>query len=349
MRQPGLQPFYDRITLRLPGPSPIIWKVFFCAFLGLSFLVAHFRTVGAAMFGDWSWLLSVLITSSLLLLYYATHTLRGMLPQMDRRLNKKGEEYYRARQAYFVSLKKTLRDRNFVLAGLLFGAINCLMGYSFGVPYPEARGRATIFAGFFVVGFICGMAALGIYGVLDMIKAFMGGMGEENGGLDYSAPDGSGGTLFLGEALVKFGSVTLTMGVLIALYIVNFQWVGDGYLIKALRWFWIAFPFAASLIVVLAPSAEINRVLSEYKVEKEELLDDKLAELRTLSDDPNLNMSEREAARKDYEYYNKLRAEVYKMRTWPYNISSSLQYVGIFIGNAAAIAWQAIEKMIVPK
>lgn len=346
MRQPGFQPFYDRITLRLPGPSPIIWKVFFSALLGLSFLVAHFRTVGAPMFGDWSWLLSVLITSSLLLLYYATHTLRALLPQMDRRLNKKGEEYYREQQFYFVTLKRTLGDGRFVVAGLLFGTLNCLLGYKFGVPYLEARGRATIFAGFFVVGFICGMAALGIYGVLDTVKAFMR---AENIGLDYSAPDGSGGTLFLGEALVKFGSVTLTMGVLIALFIVNFGWIGDSYFVKALRWFWIAFPFAASLLVVLAPSAEINRILSEYKVDKEEQLDDKLAELRTLCDDPNTAATEREAARQDYEYYNKLRAKVYKMRTWPYNVSSSLQYGGIFIGNATAIAWQAIEKMVVPE
>ena len=345
MSQPGFQPFYEVITERLPGPSSVIWKVFLPLILGLIFLVAHFRSIGKVMFSDWSWLLSVLISSSLLLLYYATSTLRGILPQIDRRLQKKGEAYHRENQPYFMSIKRTLGNSKFLLAGLFFGSLNCWMGYSFGVPYGGLAGRVTIFSGFFVVGFICGMAALGIYGVLDTIKALMR---TENIEIDYSAPDGSGGTLFLGEALVKFGSVTLVMGVLIAIFIVNFKWAAspDNDLIKALKWFWIAFPFALSLLVLLAPSAEINRKLSDYKVVEEDRIDDNLAELRILSVDPALTAAEREAARKDYEYYNKLRAEVYKMRTWPYNVNSSLQYAGMFIGNVAAVVWKGILKLI---
>jgi hypothetical protein len=172
-------------------------------------------------------------------------------------------------------------------------------------------------------------------------------MRTENLEIDYTAPDGCGGTLFLGEALVKFGSVTLIMGVLIALFIVNFKWVNSGHtLVRALMWFWIVFPFAASLVVMLAPSAAINQVLSEYKVEQEDRLDDDLEELRSRSRDPSLTSADREAARKDYDYYNKLRADVYKMRTWPYAVASSLEYVGMFVGNVGVIAWNAVATML---
>jgi hypothetical protein len=296
------------------------------------------------MFNDWSWLLSVLISVSLLFQYYATFTFRGVLPQMDRRLRKKGEPDQRANQTYFMTLKRSLGDSRFVLGGFLFGSLNFLVGYCFGVRYEGLAGRVTIFSGFFVVGFIYGMGALGLYGILDTIKAFMR---TENLEIDYSAPDGCGGTLFLGEALVKIGSVTLTLGVLSSIFIVYFDWLNSKeHLVKALMWFWIASPFAVSLSLMLAASAQINLMLSNYKVRQEAKLDDNLADLRARSCDQSLPTDDRENARKEYDYYNKLRAEVYKMRTWPFAVGSSLEYVGIFIGHAAAIAWSAIATML---
>ena len=208
-------------------------------------------------------------------------------------------------------------------------------------------GRIALFTGFFVVGFICGMAALGIFGVLHVIKTFMRASDLEK---DYSAPDRCGGMLFLGEALVKFSSVTLVMGVLIAIFIVNFPWTGrDKIIVKAVMWFWIAFPFFLSLLVLLAPATEINRVLSDYKVKEEDKMDSRLAILRIKIDDPNLPAADQEAARKDYEYYAKVRSEIYDMRTWPFGISSSVQYATLFVTNAGAMVWKGVGKLIETK
>jgi len=338
----SFHPFYEQIPDALPGPSSLLWKVCISIFLAAVFLAAQFRFIGDQIFHDWTWLLDVLIASAPLMLYYASHTLRDLFPHMDSRLPKSREQP--AEQNYLTRVRMILRDRNFVIAGLFFGALNCVMGFVFGVPGNSVMGRIALFTGFFVVGFICGMAALGIFGVLHVIKAFMKASDLEK---DYSAPDRCGGMLFLGEALVKFSSATLVMGVLIAIFIVNFPWTGRAnVIVKAFMWFWIAFPFFLSLLVLLAPAAEINRVLSDYKVDEEDKMDSRLAILRIKIDDPNMPATDREAARKDYEYYAKVRSEIYEMRTWPFGISSSVQYATLFVTNAGAMVWKGVGKLI---
>jgi hypothetical protein len=312
--------------------------------LGAAFLFALLITVGKGIFGNWLWLLSVMITTSMLSLYYATDTLRRLFPHMDSRLHQRGKPFSRAKQTYYRTVRKRLSDRNFVGAGIFFGIVNLAMGYYFGVPAAyNWSGRIATFSAFFVVGFICGMAALGIYGVLETVKDFVRAPHLE---LDYSAPDSCGGMRFLGEALVKFGSVTLVMGVLIAIFIIKFPWAREDFVVNAFRWFWIAWPFALSLIVLLAPSAEISGVLSDYKVARQDELDDRLADLRTRANDSNLVSSDREGARKDYEYYSKQREDVYDMSTWPYGLSSSVKYASIFFANAGALGMTGAKTMI---
>jgi len=339
------QPFYEAVTVGLPGPALLIWKVGLAVALGIAFLLALFITIGKGIFADWAWLLSLMITTSLLSLYYATDALRRLFPHMDSRLHEHGEPFSRARQTYYRTLRKRLSDRAFVGAGVFFGIVNCVMGYLFGVPTAFSWvGRIAIFSAFFVVGFICGMAALAIYAILETVRDFVRAPHLE---LDYSAPDGCGGMRFLGEALVKFGSVTLIMGVLIAIYIVNFPWAREGnFLVRGFRWFWIAWPFALSLIVLLAPSAEISGVLSDYKVARQDELDERLAELRKSASNPSLASSDRAAARKDYEYYSKQRQDVYHMSTWPYGFGSSVKYASVLIANAGALAISSAKTII---
>src|SRR5881397_3333366 len=148
-------PFYERIADGLPGPSSLLWKVCISIFLGAVFLAAQFRFIGDQIFHDWTWLLDVLIASALLMLYYASHTLRDLFPHMDSRLPKGTTR--RRNQKYSTKVRTILRDRNFVLAGLFFGALNCVMGFIIGVPGNSVMGRIALFIGFFVVGFICGM------------------------------------------------------------------------------------------------------------------------------------------------------------------------------------------------
>ncbi|HEV2884473.1 MAG TPA: hypothetical protein VGW36_06415, partial [Pyrinomonadaceae bacterium] len=114
--------------------------------------------------------------------------------------------------------------------------------------------------------------------------------------------------------------------------------------INAAKWFWIAFPFVLSLLVLLAPAAEINRVLTEYKVAEEDKIDARIARLRLDLDSEDATKSD--LARKNLEYYSKVRSEIYQMRTWPFGLSSSVEYAAMFATNAGAIVWKGIGKLV---
>ena len=62
------------------------------------------------------------------------------------------------------------------------------------------------------------MGVLGIYGVFVAISEFSHILKPS---LDFTSPDNCGGTLFIGAALVVFGSVTMIAGVMISIYILK--------------------------------------------------------------------------------------------------------------------------------
>src|SRR5437773_5351057 len=80
---PTRQPFfYERVTEGLSVPAT--GKVAISLFLGLLFFLLHYGSVGATIFRDFSWFLSILIATAMLTLYYATHTLMTLMPEIHR-------------------------------------------------------------------------------------------------------------------------------------------------------------------------------------------------------------------------------------------------------------------------
>ena len=138
----------------------------------------------------------------MLCLYIATSTLHALLSRMAI--------YSAHNRAYHDRLKDTLSDRNFVFVGAFFGTLNCVLGYSFGLPYSNGPAIISILFGYFLVGFVSGMGVLGIFGVFVAMSVFAR---ELKPSLDFTSPDNCGGTQFIGEALVVFSSVTLIAGV----------------------------------------------------------------------------------------------------------------------------------------
>ena len=327
-------PFYDRVIIRFP--VHVIGKLLVSALLGLIFLAAHYISIGNKVLSDWSWFLSVLISTAMLCLYYATHTLRTIFPEMDLRLRPDGDD------VYMTPLKRILSDRNFILAGLFFGLLNCGFGYSFGLPYVKGLAVFTILGGYYLAGFVCGMAAFGIYGVLVTINAFSR---KAKRSLDFTSPDRCGGTLFLGEALVVFSSVTLIVGVMISVYILKADWTRDNtWWVTSLKWFWVAFPYVMSLIALIAPAVAIKKELREYKMEQESVLQGQLTELRKRLENNRRDATERKALREDYEFRTSMRKDLHRMRTWPYGLGSNLKYLTVFVANFyasvdSALAW----------
>jgi len=319
-------PFYERLSIQLPGY--IFSKVVISVLLGLAFLAAHYTSIEDNIFEDWSWFLGVLISTAMACLYFATHTLHTLLSAMDIHLRPNGN------QVPMRALNRLLSDRNFVLSGLFFGLLNCVFGYCFGLPSSSGRAVATILSGYFLVGFIGGMGVLGIYGVFVAINSFAQ---KAKHYFDFTSPDGCGGTLFIGEALVVFSSVTLIVGVMISIYIFKTNWTGSNtWSVILLKYFWIVFPYAMSLFVLIAPAVALHSELRMYKTGQEALLKRRLAEIGRSLEKRQSRASSRKDLRDDYEFRQNARRDLSKMRTWPFSIGASSRYLIVLVGNIVA-------------
>lgn len=143
-------PFYERLNVKLAGT--VVSKIGISALLGLAFLALHYAAIGKQVFSDWSWFLAVLIGVVMLCLYFATATLRTLVAALVLQRPPPGK------LASLTAMTRILSDRNFVFAGSLGGLVNCIAGYSFGLAYAGAPAAITILIGYFLAGFICGMA-----------------------------------------------------------------------------------------------------------------------------------------------------------------------------------------------
>jgi hypothetical protein len=324
----AFHPFYMRLSDLAPRSAALLCAQGFV--LGAAFFGIHYAIVRDSAFYDFSWLLASMISCVFLLLSYATITLRGLFPEMDKRIRTGSP------QVYLDPLNRWLSDRNFILAGIAFGALNDWMGYRFGIC-DDGRNQWTTFGGFFVVGFIAGMAAYSIVGVSDTLRRFIT---QGKPPLDYRSPDGCGGLAFLGTALMKFGIVTFVMGVLISVYIVFGPWTnGDHRLVQFLMWFWIGFPYAMSLVAFLAPGLAAHGALHTYKAAREEQIQQTIDELEKRIVEQGSSVGKE--LQEKYEYAVKLRAEIYAMRTWPYEISSIRAYIMTILSGSAQVFTEA--------
>ena len=294
--------------------------------LGGAFLALRYLAVGLDLFADWSWMVGVLLVSAPLCLYVATNALRRLLPHLDRRLPPGADARYRAVLFGF------LTDGRMAAAGGVFGILNCAMGFAFGPPnVASVAGAATYYGGLFVLGIVCGMAAYGIYSIIQAIEAYFG---TPKLNIDFTAPDRCGGLRVLGQAIVTFAAVTLVMGVLIALYITVAEWRhGNLLIVRVLMAVWLALPFVLSLIVLLWPALAAHAVLTEYKENKDYEMQGRLCEIREKLTNGKPSPEEREALHASYDYQTKLRSELYRMRTWPFSLAQGAEYVTFFVAN----------------
>ena len=183
MNSSNFQPFYDAIADR--SIFPFLAKIVISITLGGLFIVPHYY-VSPEWFDKTSILLAMIIGVAMLSLYYATYTFRGILPRMTR-LNR-GD-----RHLFMDPVQKLLSTKNLLLSGLLFAFLNCYVAYSFGIPKinlinePQFLPYAiTLYWGYFLAGFVCGMAVLGIFTVSYALSI----IGSKiNDALDFPSPD----------------------------------------------------------------------------------------------------------------------------------------------------------------
>ena len=335
----SFHPFFERFPDHFS--IPLIIKLLLSMLLGFVFFGPHYRIVGEGVLVDWSWLLCLLIVMAMISLYYATHTFRTMFSQMYVRLNKRDPA--NVDQAYMNAVKHYLSDKRFFWIGVLFAVLNCGVGWFLGISSEQPAAVVTTYVGFFIAGFVCGMALCGIVGVVIALTAFL----KSGPKVEYTNPDECGGLLFLGEALIKFSGVTLLVGVLISLYIFQVKWVWEGdtaVLAPALMWIWIALPFVMSLTILLAPASRANKELMTHKIRMEAELVLAFDKAREALDEA-ATAEQREDVRDEIKFYVELRAQLHRMRVWPFNAQATIKFLILFVSNAF-IAIQSIGGLI---
>jgi len=340
----SLYPFYDKLAERLYipyiGKSAFIWKLALSTLLGLCFFglryisVMHSGNVAQYLFGDWSWFLALLITTVMLSLYYATHVFRNMISEVLRRIPEDVAE-----EDIVAPILNVMTNRGFIIWGVIFGIVNCCLGLAFGLPgykgvacgcgLPDNIWFAdsALLFGFFLAGFVNGLAVFGILIVLKSMKNFSN---KIESSIDFTFPDQCGGTAFLGTALTVFSSVTLIAGVMISVYILNIPWKNqDKDWVIVMESLWIALPYVMALVVLMIPALGINKILRSYKIRSEGELQKKLVILQNEIENPEIDSTTRKEKQDIYNYYSERRKKLFNMRTWPFSASANAKFLSV--------------------
>ena len=194
--------------------------------------------------------------------------------------------------------------------------INTGIGIFLGVDAVYGSWSYFIFLwGFFLAGFICGMAVLGIITVLKLMHHYAK---NKHLNLDYRAPDTCGGLQFIGNSILKFSIVIILTGVLIASYILFAPWSHEGFLQGLVKNFWILFPFIMAVSITFSPIHDFSKVLIAFKSKKDIELATQIKNLEEEKNDHNTK-----EIQEKIESINEQRKLVFKMNTLPLNNTSN--------------------------
>ena len=343
--RPGTwRPFFDHFGDRTSGII-ITLRLAIAIALGLPFLVLHYslRALGESDKNDWSWFLALLVTTAMICVYYATHTLKILIAQINARLAKPV-------QPAAASPITILSNRNFVISGLIFGALNCGVGNVLGPPYSKQATLLIILFGYFVAGFVCGLAVWGICCIPKLVKPFARSTDLP---FDFTSPDHCGGTAFVGDALIVFGSVTLIVGVTISIYILKTSWTYQNpQWVILLRDGWVVFPYVCSLFVLLAPAVPVHEALQIYKTKQDVQLENELTAIRKKLEDQTTASVDRRELRDEHDFLQNRRKDLHAMRTWPFSLGADAKYLSVFtvtgVGHVATAA-EWVNKWVNPR
>jgi hypothetical protein len=188
----------------------------------------------------------------------------------------------------------------------------------------------TILIGYFIAGFVGGMAVWGIYGVIKVVNAFSD---EAAASFDFTSPDRCGGAGFVGDSLIVFSSVFLIVGVMISIYMLK-TWADADMVLFLVKAFWIVFPYACSLLALFGPAIPIARELRQYKIEQEIILQSQLNKVRT-GLEASADATTRKDLRDHHDFLQNRRKDLHAMRTWPFGLGANLKYLTVFATNVS--------------
>lgn len=318
MTYDDFKPLYERWMGG--GPGGFVNKFLYSILLGIFVLGLHFLIIEDQLFENYGWILSLIIIVASLSLFFATHTFKRLFPRLNNYLTDEQKE------AFISDVEKYLSDKIFLFYGFLFGVLNSLMGIAFGLPdlYETILNQSVLILGYFLAGFVCGLALSGIVGVTRTLSNLFV---TEHSFLDYTSHDKCGGTQFVGWALLTFSLVTLVVGLLITSYISYTSWTQkDFVLVNVLYFGWIALPYVASVFVLIIPAISINKLLTKYKISQDKKLSNQIAEIFQELESEGISGERKQELYADYEFQTQMRATLHQMRTWPFGVGTNSTY-----------------------
>ncbi len=316
-----LRPFFIRVIDSYQG-----YFLWFPVLLGLSFLIPFLTWIGIDHVDYPVIILTSIIIVAFLALFIAILTFNNIIPKIDTVC------CYNFKVTTLI--KKNLSDKRFALFGFFFSGLNSLIGYVLGIPEVNEYSQWVYLWGYMLAGFICGLAICGVHGLIIILIKVL----NQKFQLDYTHPDKRGGTGFLGNSIMIFSGVTISVGVLIASYILTEEWnankmiVGEFNLNDIILWFWVFWPFFVGSMLLLVPSLKINALLIAYKTENNRALSHELLILREdiLSSKEAENL---EIKKSMYSFKEELRATLNSMNTWPFSLHSYFSFSSVFFAN----------------
>ncbi len=231
-------------------------------------------------------------------------------------------------------LKKILSTKNLVGYGILFGLLNTSFGVAYGIWYTSPYLIASILMQFFVEGFICGMAVCGIVGVVKMVSTFSV---QEKIAINYQSPDKCGGISKIGNALLQFSLTSLSVGVLISLYIYLSPWTNRSQeIVKFSIYVWMGFPHFAAISVLLLPLLMLHNMLEKLKHKHDLFLLKRCSSLRNSLGDlmhasENKDFQHLTLGVIHYTHMTEMHAKVHSLCTWPFDSRSGIIYTAGFL------------------
>lgn len=248
---------------------PMGWgeKVVLSLGLGVIYAVLQYVNLDdkAVYFQQYCWILSIIISASMLALYVATAIFRDSLEVL-------GQTAEGSRTIQSV-LRHLTTNRAYLASGLVFAGLTTVVSSILGIPEDFASAAVPLFAiylGCFMTGFTSGMGLWGIYSVIALYLRFAPNLQHT---LNPDNPDGNGGIKRLGDSLWYFATLLAAVGVLVACYMFSAEWTNlESQFARSLFLTWLAMPFVLAVSVVLIPGLAVRRQVDRFKEYRREQL-----------------------------------------------------------------------------
>jgi len=333
--------FYEKIIAQLKLTPFFASTLLTLIFLSIHYLLASFYQVN--IFTDFSFMVSFMIGLNLYLILIATRRLREYVVNLVSLTKLSVSEF---KETFLPILNKTTKNFNLLPYGISLGIINCMFGFSFGYWYTELVLTMSIVFQHFFVGFLAGMAAGGIIGVIRLVN-HLDQCGELN--LNYFHPDKCAGTLLVGKLVFAFATMTLLMGFFIANYVFLTPWSNLELYpnLNYLIYFWMIFPFLVSLAVFSFPIFELHKILANYKNIRLLENSNKMINLVNKFEASTLSTQEIQNLGVLQEHVKLADNYLNGMNTWPYDLKYKATYLSVFLSLSLALIAEISTEFLV--